>query len=92
MADLLFDADQVDADLIVTCRLSEGPRRDDPTFQPRPGDALCVDDGAGSPLPAVVLRCSADDVVIRLLQPDPVLVQVLRELIAGPPAGPRRTS
>ena len=54
--DLWYDATSVGADLVVETWISHGPRADDPTFDPRPGDWLLVGDDDEPPCRARVIR------------------------------------
>lgn len=84
MSDLWFDPDLLGEELVVECRISDGPRRDDPSFDPRPTDEVLIDDGAGEPLRAVVLRRDGDRVRVRLSQHDPALLAYLRAALLVP--------
>ena len=81
MIDLLFDPDSVGADMLAACRISDGPRHDDPHFDPLPGDTVLVDDGDGDPLAAVVLRRFGDEVLVRILEPHPLTIEALRHVL-----------
>ena len=54
--DLWYDATTVGADLVVETWISHGPRRDDPTFNPQPGDIVLVGDDEEPSLQARVIR------------------------------------
>lgn len=54
--DLWYDATSVGADLVVETWISHGPRADDTTFDPRPGDWLLVGDDEEPPCRARVIR------------------------------------
>jgi hypothetical protein len=81
VTDLLFDPDAVGADMVAVCRISDGPRHDDPHFDPAPGDAVLIDDGAGEPLRAVVLRRLDDEVLVRIPEPHPLTIAALRSIL-----------
>ena len=42
--DLRYDPNEVGADLVVECWISQSPRADDPFFDPQPGDWILVGD------------------------------------------------
>lgn len=77
-ADLIYDPNEVGGDLVVACLISQGPRADDPSFDPRAGDALVATDVDGEDLRASVVRRDGDKVWIRLDVPElaDVTVQV----------------
>ena len=54
--DLWYDATSVGADLVVETWISHGPRADDTTFDPRPGDWLLVGDDEEPSCRAGVIR------------------------------------
>ena len=54
--DLWYDATSVGADMVVECWISHGPRADDVSFDPQPGDWLTVGDDEEPPLPCRVTR------------------------------------
>jgi hypothetical protein len=54
--DLWYDATTVGSDLVVSCWVSHGPRAEDPSFDPQPGDGLLVGDDEEPPLEARVVR------------------------------------
>jgi hypothetical protein len=54
--DLWYDATSVGADLVVETWISHGPRADDTTFDPRPGDWLLVGDDEEPACRARVIR------------------------------------
>jgi hypothetical protein len=83
--DLLFDPDLLDDHLVVRCRISRGPRRDDATFAPRAGDRVLVDDGEAHPIPAVVVRRRGDVVLVRILEPHPIVLDALRDVLRPRP-------
>jgi hypothetical protein len=62
--DLWYDATCVGADLIVECWISHGPRADDPTFDPQPGDQVSVGDDEEAPLRSRVVRRQGDRVAV----------------------------
>jgi hypothetical protein len=64
--DLWYDATSVGADLVAECWISHGPRADDPTFDPQPGDRVAVGDDEEAPLPARVVRRQGDRVAVQI--------------------------
>ena len=54
--DLWYDATSVGADLVVETWISHGPRADDATFDPQPGDWVTVGDDEEPDLRARVIR------------------------------------
>lgn len=67
--DLWFDPNTVGADLVVETWISHGPRRDDPGFDPKPGDGVLVGDDDDEPLAARVIGRDADRVTVRVELP-----------------------
>jgi hypothetical protein len=64
--DLWYDATTVGADLVVECWISHGPRADDPTFDPAPGDQVTVGDDEEAPLRGRVVRREGDRVSVQV--------------------------
>jgi hypothetical protein len=64
--DLWYDATTVGADLVVECWISHGPRADDPTFDPRPGDQVTVGDDEEAPLRGRLVRRDGDRVAVQV--------------------------
>ncbi len=64
--DLWYDATSVGADLVVETWISHGPRADDPTFDPHPGDWLLVGDDDEPPCRARVIRRDRNQVWTQL--------------------------
>jgi hypothetical protein len=60
--DLWFDPTSVGADLVVETWISHGPRANDSSFDPQPGDWVTVGDDDENPLPARVIRRDANRV------------------------------
>ncbi|HUY86706.1 MAG TPA: hypothetical protein VMU77_06295 [Acidimicrobiales bacterium] len=54
--DLWFDPNEVGGDFVVECWISHGPRKDDPEFDPQPGDWQLISDDEDSALRARVTR------------------------------------
>lgn len=67
--DLWYDATTVGGDLVVQCWISHGPRRDDPSFDPQPGDVVHVGDDDESPMRARVVRRNGDRVAVQVELP-----------------------
>ena len=81
MTDLVFDSDDVGADLVVRCRIDQAPRRGDPAFAPMAGDTVLVDDGAGLPLRARVLASDDGVVTVQILEQHPLVIHALRRVL-----------
>lgn len=64
--DLWYDATSVGPDLVVECWISHGPRANDPTFDPQPGDEVSVGDDEEPPLRGRVVRRHGDRVAVRV--------------------------
>jgi hypothetical protein len=64
--DLWYDATTVDGHLGVTCWISHGPRANDPSFDPQPGDRVLLGDDEEEPLPARVVRRDRDRVTVQV--------------------------
>lgn len=64
--DLWYDAATVDGHLEVTCWIAQGPRAEDASFDPRPGDQVLLGDDEEEPLPALVVRRVDDRVTVRI--------------------------
>lgn len=64
--DLWYDATGVGADLVVETWISHGPRADDPSFDPQPGQWLLVGDDDEPPCRARVTRRDANRVWVQL--------------------------
>ncbi len=60
--DLFYDASSVGADLVVETWISHGPRANDATFDPQPGDWVTVGDDEEPDIRARVIRRCADRV------------------------------
>ena len=80
----MFDPDQLDDHLVTRCSLTTGPRAADRSFDPQPGDRVRVDDGAGMPLPAVVIARGAETVTVRILERHPIVVAAVRLALRCP--------
>jgi hypothetical protein len=48
--DLVFDPNDVGPDCVVECWISQGPRANDPSFDPRSGDRVTLVDEDGETL------------------------------------------
>ncbi len=64
--DLLFDANDVGSDSVVECLISQGPRADDPSFDPEPGDWLIAGDDEGPPVRARVVQREGNRIAVQL--------------------------
>lgn len=64
--DLWYDATTVGADLVVLCWISHGPRVNDPSFDPQPGDYVVVGDDEEPPLRARVIHRDGDRVAVQV--------------------------
>lgn len=64
--DLWYDANGVGGDLVVETWISHGPRADDPSFDPQPGDWLTIGDDEEPPLRARVVRRDTNLVWVQL--------------------------
>ena len=64
--DLWFDPNSVGGDMVAECWISHGPRADDATFDPAPGDLVTVGDGDEAPLRARVIKRLGDRVSVQI--------------------------
>ena len=64
--DLWYDATSVGGDLVVETWISHGPRAEDATFDPQPGDWLHVGDDEEPPVRSRVVRREGDVVWMQL--------------------------
>ena len=64
--DLRYDANSVGGDLVVETWISHGPRADDPSFDPQPGDWLLIGDDEEQPVRSRVVRCDRNRVWVQL--------------------------
>ena len=64
--DLWFDPNSVVGDLVAEGWISHGPRADDASFDPAPGDWLTVGDGDETPLEAQVINRDDDRVSVQI--------------------------
>ena len=67
--DLWYDATTVGADLVVETWISHGPRSDDPTFNPQPGDIVLVGDDEEPSLQGRVIRRDQNRVWVQVNLP-----------------------
>jgi len=65
-ADLVYDPNDVGADLVVACLISQSPRAEDTTFDPLPGDVLLATDDDNEELLGRVVRRDGNVVWLRL--------------------------
>ncbi len=70
--DLWFDPNDVGADLVVECWVSQGPRASDPGFDPQPGDWVRVSDDEDAALRARVTRRDGNRVWVQIDLPSTV--------------------
>ena len=64
--DLAYDPNEVGADLVVECWISQSPRAGDTDFDPQPGDWVSAGDDEEPPLRGRVIRRDGDRVWIQL--------------------------
>ncbi len=64
--DLWYDATTVGPDLVVVCWISHGPRANDASFDPQPGDHVVVGDDEEPSLRARVIRREGDRVTVQV--------------------------
>jgi hypothetical protein len=68
--DLAYDPNEVGADMVVECWISQGPRGGDTAFDPQPGDSVTAGDDEEPPVRARVTRRDGDRVWIQLQLPN----------------------
>lgn len=64
--DLIYDPNEVGSDLVVACLISQSPRAEDDSFDPRPGDVLLATDDDGEDFHGRVVRRQGNVVWIQL--------------------------
>ncbi len=64
--DLRYDANSVGADLVVETWISHGPRANDASFDPQPGDWLVIGDDEEPPVRSRVVRRDGNRVWVQL--------------------------
>jgi|GEM_PF-2829115 len=64
--DLWFDANSVDASMIVDTFIAHGPRADDAAFDPQVGQTITVGDGDEPPTLARVIERDGDRVRVQI--------------------------
>lgn len=64
--DLWYDATTVGSDLVVACWISHGPRAEDASFDPQPGDQVLIGDDEEPSLHARVIRRQGDRVDVQV--------------------------
>jgi hypothetical protein len=64
--DLWYDANTVDADLVVETWISHGPQHNNPSFNPQPGNQITIGDDEEPPLPALVIKRLNNQVWVQL--------------------------
>jgi len=67
--DLWYDANTVGADLVVETWISHGPRADDGSFDPQPGDWVLLGDDDEAPHHARVIRRDGNRVWAQIALP-----------------------
>lgn len=65
-ADFMYDANEVGSDCVVRCRISSGPRSQDPAFNPQIGDRVVLVDDDGEVLRGRVTDRDGDRVWIQV--------------------------
>jgi hypothetical protein len=68
-ADLIYDPNDVGPDCVVRCRISSGPRRHDPAFNPQIGDQVVLVDDDGEVLQGRVTDRDGDRVWVQVELP-----------------------
>ena len=68
--DLEYDPNEVGGDMVVECWISQGPRANDPCFDPQPGDWLSVGDHELPARRGRVIRRDANHVWIQVDLPN----------------------
>lgn len=68
-ADLLYDPNGIGPDCVVECWISHGPRADDRSFDPRPGDQVSLIDDDDEPLRGRVFRREGNVVWVQVHLP-----------------------
>lgn len=69
VAFLLFDPNEVDGALVVKSWILHGPRAEDRSFNPQPGDLLTVIDDEEPAEKALVVRREGNGVWVQVLLP-----------------------
>jgi len=65
-ADLIYDPNDVGADLVVPCLVSHSPRATESSFDPQPGDLLLATDADEEAVPARVIHREGNLIWIQL--------------------------
>lgn len=68
--DLIYDPNEIGADLVVECWISQGPRAGDSDFDPQPGDWVLVGDDELPPRRARVTRRDDNRIWIQIELPN----------------------
>ncbi len=71
-ADLLYDPNEIGPDCVVECWISHGPRADDSSFDPQPGQMVSLIDDDGEPLRGRVFRREGNVVSVQVILPEVV--------------------
>ncbi|MHB1534588.1 MAG: hypothetical protein ACYC1D_08260 [Acidimicrobiales bacterium] len=67
--DLRYDPNEVGGDLVVECWISQGPREEDPGFDPQPADMVTLGDEEEPPLRGRVVRRDGKRVWVQIELP-----------------------
>ena len=68
-ADLSYDPNEIGPDCVVECWISHGPRADDPTFDPQPGQIVLLIDDDDEPLRGRVFHREGNIVSVQVILP-----------------------
>jgi hypothetical protein len=67
--DLRYDPNEVGGDLVVECWISQGPRAEDPGFDPQPADIVTLGDEEEPALRGRVVRRDGNRVWVQIELP-----------------------
>lgn len=67
--DLSYDPNEIGPDCVVECWISHGPRADDPTLDPQPGEIVSLIDDDDEPLRGRVFRREGNIVSVQVILP-----------------------
>jgi hypothetical protein len=70
--DLRYDPNEVGGDLVVECWISQGPRAEDPGFDPQPADMVTLGDEEEPPIRGRVVRRDGNRVWVQIELPSVV--------------------
>lgn len=68
-ADLSYDPNEIGPDCVVECWISHGPRADDASFDPQPGESVSLIDDDDEPLRGRVVRREGNVVWVQVILP-----------------------